>query len=649
MIRGCGGTKKSVTPPGYAGKRAGFSLAETLAKEDIGNNSSGSRSVIDGMRPRAPQSREACVFSDLLVRVPHGEARTVYHSTLRIVVYSRNAALAAALEGVPPLDRFTHEFHIAPSFEPDAGHPFSPSDTVRLVLFDCPAQTALPRVDAIRRVYGADAELVLRLEPSRAADLAKTDMESWSDVWLAVAGRVEPDLIRFRKWLEAVKTRQDLRLSRTWLDTLMDSVPDLIWYKDVRGAHLRVNSAFCDAVGKTREQCEGRGHYYIWDLKKEEYEKGEYVCLETEEIVLRERKTCLFDEKVKSRQGLRQFKTYKSPLFDEHGDIMGTVGIARDVTDLSNMDAEMELLLRSMPFGILIRDMDGRILKVNSKFEEYFHTRGEVLTGTDYEAWKRGLPADAPRRTVENNLEVTLSFEGETSIFSLHEEPIHDVFHTVVGYLCLVRDITMEYTFEQKILHNANTDVLTGLYNRRYFYEHVGNGLGNAPFSLLYVDLDNFKQINDRYGHQVGDAALIAVARILRDSFPDGTIARMGGDEFLIALSGPGDARTLQERAARFLDRLREHCAASETLCLLTASIGITSTQDPSLSMDELIRQSDTALYVSKREGKSRCTIYAPALRTAREQDGHGWVSKFRSGPEPECRAEPGASSGAGR
>lgn len=114
----------------------------------------------------------------------------------------------------------------------------------------------------------------------------------------------------------------------------IDSVPDLIWFKDVRGAHLKVNNAFCSAVGKTKNDVQGRGHYYIWDLKQEEYEQGEYVCLETEEIVLREKKTRAFDEKVKSKHGLRQFKTYKSPIFDEDHQVVGTVGIAHDVTDL---------------------------------------------------------------------------------------------------------------------------------------------------------------------------------------------------------------------------------------------------------------------------------------------------------------------------
>ena len=97
--------------------------------------------------------------------------------------------------------------------------------------------------------------------------------------------------------------------------------------------------------------------------------------------MLEERRTCLFDEMVKSKQGMRQFKTYKSPLFDDDGTILGTVGIAHDVTDLANMGAELEIFLRNMPFAILISGNDGRIINVNAKFEEYFAAKEKNIVG----------------------------------------------------------------------------------------------------------------------------------------------------------------------------------------------------------------------------------------------------------------------------
>ena len=96
--------------------------------------------------------------------------------------------------------------------------------------------------------------------------------------------------------------------------------------------------------------------------------------------MLEERCTCLFDEMVKSKQGMRQFKTYKSPLLTTTGHPR-TVGIAHDVTDLANMGAELEIFLRNMPFAILISGNDGRIINVNAKFEEYFAAKEKNIVG----------------------------------------------------------------------------------------------------------------------------------------------------------------------------------------------------------------------------------------------------------------------------
>ena len=114
-------------------------------------------------------------------------------------------------------------------------------------------------------------------------------------------------------------------------------------------------------------------------MKKEEYEQGEYICLESEEIVLQEKKTCIFDEKVKTKHGMRQFKTYKSPIFDDNEQLIGTVGIAHDVTDLENMGAELEVILRNLPFAVLLTNEAGKIINANDICSQYFTEGKEAL------------------------------------------------------------------------------------------------------------------------------------------------------------------------------------------------------------------------------------------------------------------------------
>lgn len=137
----------------------------------------------------------------------------------------------------------------------------------------------------------------------------------------------------YAQLLHDMKTEADAEKGYACFETLINSTPDLVWFKNVQGDHMMVNDAFCSTVNKTKKDIYKKSHYYIWDIPKEEYEQGNYVCLESEEIVMAAKKTVLFEETVKSKTGMKQFKTYKSPVLDRRGTVFGTCGIAHDVTD----------------------------------------------------------------------------------------------------------------------------------------------------------------------------------------------------------------------------------------------------------------------------------------------------------------------------
>lgn len=214
----------------------------------------------------------------------------------------------------------------------------------------------------IRKIYDAKKSESIFVVCSNFQDfrVCSENYKYFDELW---TGPLDAEKIAFLfgKIVSRIKKNEDSCLTEKYLDTLIDSLPDLIWFKDARGAHLRVNKSFCEAVGKTKADVQGRGHYYIWDIEPDEYAKGEYVCLESEEIVLREKKNCLFDEMVKIKDSMRKFKTYKSPLFDRNGDVLGTVGVARDVTDLQNLQIEMNILFESLPFGVIATDKDQHV------------------------------------------------------------------------------------------------------------------------------------------------------------------------------------------------------------------------------------------------------------------------------------------------
>ena len=251
---------------------------------------------------------------------------------------------------------------------------------------------------------------------------------------------------------------------------------------------------------------------------------------------------------------------------------------------------------------------------MNAKFEEYFAAKEKNIVGKPYEEWKHVIQKSLCKTYGEGHFEIRLHGDGEERILELHEEPIFDVFRNRVGQFCFCRDVTIERTFEHQIWISANTDALTGLYNRRFFYEYMNENRKENQLSLLYVDLDDFKKVNDAHGHHIGDGALELVARLMREAFPGDFIVRLGGDEFLICLVGERSLAFLEEKANRLLQSLLGAFQASDYLRVMSASIGIASSADPGTKLDDLVRQSDIAMYAAKQSGKSRCCVYSSGL-----------------------------------
>ncbi|MFR3753344.1 MAG: PAS domain-containing protein [Enterocloster sp.] len=148
-------------------------------------------------------------------------------------------------------------------------------------------------------------------------------------------------------------------------------------------------------------------------VSPDDYENGEASCRESEDAVIKERRTLQFTESVKASHGMRQLRTYKSPIVDRDGiTVLGTVGIGHDVTDLVNMSAEIEILLQSMPYAILLWDNNGKILNANRKFEEYFKLPKEAVIGQDYDAWIAGAFEEQRTINSEGYVEARVSPEG---------------------------------------------------------------------------------------------------------------------------------------------------------------------------------------------------------------------------------------------
>ena len=153
-----------------------------------------------------------------------------------------------------------------------------------------------------------------------------------------------------------------------YLEAAINNSPNLIWYKDKNGIHKKVNDSFCRTVNKTKEQVEGRGHAYIWDV-----EHDDPACIESEREVMEKKRTFVSEEIIQTGGGIRILETYKSPLYDLSGSVMGTVGVAIDVTqerayeqEIVKKNQSLETIFKTIDCGVIRHTVDGsKVLSIN--------------------------------------------------------------------------------------------------------------------------------------------------------------------------------------------------------------------------------------------------------------------------------------------
>ncbi|MDR4887840.1 EAL domain-containing protein [Fredinandcohnia sp. QZ13] len=184
--------------------------------------------------------------------------------------------------------------------------------------------------------------------------------------------------------------------------------------------------------------------------------------------------------------------------------------------------------------------------------------------------------------------------------------------------LVVMRDIRFRKIFEQKIYHLAFHDTLTNLPNRRSFMNELNREILDrkkmktpSKMSVLFIDLDNFKSINDQWGHDVGDQVLIEAARIIKNAIrPSDLVGRVGGDEFIALLKDIKDEEDLKKYVNQIITKFNSPISISGQEYILTCSIGIATYPNDGISSRELIKNADDALYNVKNTGKNHYLIF---------------------------------------
>jgi len=185
----------------------------------------------------------------------------------------------------------------------------------------------------------------------------------------------------------------------------------------------------------------------------------------------------------------------------------------------------------------------------------------------------------------------------------------------------LTEEIAERQKAESRLLHVAFHDNVTQLHNRSYFMESLAEALkqvqGNkkSRWALLYIDLDNFKSVNDMFGHRIGDLLLLAIARRLQGCAREhDVLARLQGDEFTLLFANPKSIEQVIRMGERILTLIEEPISLAGAMLPMTASIGVCHVNESAAEAAEILRDADTAMYEAKRQGGSRCVLYDSAM-----------------------------------
>jgi diguanylate cyclase (GGDEF)-like protein/PAS domain S-box-containing protein len=297
---------------------------------------------------------------------------------------------------------------------------------------------------------------------------------------------------------------------------------------------------------------------------------------------------------------------------------------ARDITQLA---ARFTTALNNMPHGLVMFDSERRLLVANERFLELMRlpAKAEIAGKTTREIMSAGAAfsrsAESDRFAAEFEKRLFRS-RGEFSVdttdgrwLSFASRPMESG-----GSVVIVEDVTERRSAEQRIDRMARFDALTSLPNRNHLHEHLERALaaigeGGDRLAVLFVDLDEFKQVNDTLGHPSGDQLLCAVAdRLLAIVSSDEMVARFGGDEFVILQRQVGSDYSAEALANTIVDSLSQPYEIDGHDVIIGASIGIAYAPRDGSDPDLLLKNADMALYHAKANGKGSCRVFDSSM-----------------------------------
>ncbi len=313
-------------------------------------------------------------------------------------------------------------------------------------------------------------------------------------------------------------------------------------------------------------------------------------------------------------------------------------GVMVDITDRKSAEealAASERQYRSVfdaaTIGLMTVGLEGNVLEANTVVEQVLAHPPGSLAGASFtidldagDDLQRHIDALASGSEERFELEHRIrAFDGTRIWCRTVMTLVRDGAGSPEHLTAMVENIDNRKQAEAELVHRTIHDELTRLPNRQHFLERLaearaGSSAPNLDVGVVFVDLDNFKLVNDSLGHEAGNELLAAVAARLRAAVrPTDVVARFGGDEFLVLADRLNDARDATQLAWRLAHTLRAPFSIAGTEVSVTASFGVATSRDPADADEDLVRKADAAMYTAKQRGSNRVAVFG-------ELDGSG-------------------------
>ncbi|MGR6874810.1 sensor domain-containing diguanylate cyclase [Pseudomonas sp. HK3] len=419
-------------------------------------------------------------------------------------------------------------------------------------------------------------------------------------------------------------TKEALLIKIKVLEDVVNNIGSYIFTKDTQGCYTYVNDITAEMFNATPEDIIGKDDSHFFDLKIYNQLKINDEKVLTNDTLIHSEEENL----IKSTGELKTYHTVKKTLTNDKGEIIGMCGISTDMSKQKKLEALvkeqhhlLEAVLNNVDAYIYMKDDQRHFRYVNNKTAEMFGQSADAIIGAldsdvigkemaDHFWQSDKLVFETNQKQTIN--EVAVDPEGNIHHYLSIKMPyqINENSHALIGFST---EVTELYLLKEEFKKQANTDVLTGLYNRRYFFEHAANEFSRAKrhsldMAVISIDIDHFKNINDNYGHPIGDQVLISMGvSIFKNLRKEDILARIGGEEFSVILPSTSleKAKVVAQRICHTPHIFVVNEQKNETISV-NVSIGLVMIKETDEEFDDLFIRADNALYKAKKSGRNK-------------------------------------------